>query len=219
MVTRRGGGSRSRTSAGGSRQAGRVPRNRLEKIPIPPVPAFLQSSSRAPEKKHEPGHDRLAEIISRNAISDEEADLLLGVSPAAGAGRPWPAPGQSLDSDTGDAPATAPPEGALTEDEADDLLGLAPGPAVRTPDTSPPAALHDPSDATARSGASGAAVLNELVDEIEKDLERVLERQAPAARARRYGRTIGCWVSPLADASHLHPLDAARMRDEEEGAP
>jgi len=163
----------------------------------------------------EPGHDRLAAIISRNAISDEEADLLLGVNPAAEAGGPRPAPGRSLVPYTGDAVAAELPEGALTEAETDDLLGLAPGPDVLPPDTPPAAARPDASDATARSGASGAAVLNELVDEIAKDLER----QVPAVRARRYGRTIGCWVSPLADASHLHPLDAARNSDKKEGAP
>ncbi|HET6279213.1 MAG TPA: hypothetical protein VFG08_10555 [Candidatus Polarisedimenticolia bacterium] len=167
----------------------------------------------------EPGYDRFAAIISRNAISDEEADLLLGVNPAAEASGPRPAPGPSLVPDRGGAVAAELPEGALTEAETDDLLGPAPGPDVSPLDIPSLAARHDPSDAPARSGASGAAVLNELVDEIEKDLERVLERQVPAVRARRYGRTIGCWVSPLADASHLHPLDAARNSDKEEGAP
>ena len=208
MGTKRREKARSKTNPGRTRPGGRISRSRLEKIPIPPVPAFLHSANRAPDKKQEPGSDLPPGIISPDAISDEEADILLGVTSPAEPDLSLPVPGQS--------PVSELPEGALTEDEADELLGLTSGSAVFPIESSPqPAAPVDP-DATARSGSSGAAVLNELVDEIEKDLERDLERHAPAVQPRRYGRTIGCWVSPLADESHLHTTETRNREHEEE---
>lgn len=208
MGTKRRGTARSKPSPGRARPGGRVSRNRLEKIPIPPVPAFLHSTNRAPDKKQEPGSDLPPGIISPDAISDEEADILLGVTSPAEPDLSLPEPGQS--------PISELPEGALTEDEADELLGLSSGTAVFPIESSPqPTAPVDPDDA-ARSGASGAAVLNDLVDEIEKDLERDLERHAPAIQSPRYGRTIGCWVSPLADDSHLQTTETRNREHEEE---
>jgi hypothetical protein len=183
MGTKRREKGPGRTKPGSPRPGGRVSRSRLEKIPIPPAPAFLQSTTRAPERKQDPGNDPPPgadiadevrtdplglDALSTNAISDEEADLLLGVTPAVGADRSEPVHEE--------------PPGPVTP---------------------------------ARSGASGAAVLNELVDEIEKDLERDLDRHAPEPQARRYGRTIGCWVSPLADGPDLHPPETMRKKDEE----
>ena len=208
MGTKRRGTARSKTTPGRARPGGRSTRNRHEKIPIPPMPAFLQTKTRAPEKTHEPGNDSPLGVTGHNVISDEEADLLLGVTSLAEPDQSQPAPDQP--------PVSELPEGALTEDEADELLGLAPGtaavPTVALPDPSPTVE----SDASARSGASGATVLNELVDEIERDLERDLDRHGPTTQARKYGRIIGCWVSPLADASHLHPPEAIRKEQEEE---
>jgi hypothetical protein len=211
MGTKRREKARSKTKPGRTRPGGRISRSRLEKIPIPPVPAFLQSATRAPEKKQDPGNDPLPDAISPNAISDEEADLLLGVTSSVESDRSRPANEESPIPATPGTGAPELPEGALTEDEADELLGLVTGPAVVSPDSS-----SEPSRpvAPARSGASGAAVLNELVDEIEKDLERDLDRHAPTVQPRRYGHTIGCWVSPLADGSDLHPPEAVKKKQE-----
>ncbi len=197
MGTKRRGTADRKTRAGQNRPIRSIARSRLEKIPIPPVPAFLQSTTRAIAKKEGSGHDAPPAPGRPGAISDEEADLLLGVTSSA----------------EGDLSAL--PESALTEDEADELLGLAPGPAIIPPDCSPeptrPVAPAEP----ARSGASGAAVLNELVDEIEKDLERDLDRHPPSLQARRYGHTVGCWVSPLIDGSDLQPPEATIKKHKE----
>jgi hypothetical protein len=104
----------------------------------------------------------------------------------------------------------------LTDDESDELMGLALGPTVIPLDQSPAAATEpDVPPQPARSGASGAAVINELVDEIEKDLERNLDRHAPPLSIPKYGRTIGCWVAPLVDEPEMIS-PGARKKDHEE---
>lgn len=197
MGTKRRGTARRKTSPGQNRPVRSIARSRFEKIPIPPVPTFLQSTTRATASREGPVHDAPAAPGRPGAISDEEADLLLGVTSSAEAGAP------------------ALPESALTEDEADELLGLAPGPAIIPPGDSPEPARPVAPTEPARSGASGAAVLNELVEEIEKDLERDLDRHPQSLQARRYGRTVGCWVSPLVDPSDLQPSEAAIKKHEE----
>lgn len=214
MGTKRREQARSKTKPGRTRPGGRISRSRLEKIPIPPVPAFLRSATRAPEKKQDPGNDPLRDAISSIAISDEEADLLLGVTSPVESDLSHPAQEESPIPATPGSGASDLPEGALTEDEADELLGLVSGPAVVSPDSSPQPSRPVAPVAPERSGASGAAVLNELVDEIEKDLERDLDRHALTVQPRRYGRTIGCWVSPLADGPDLHPQEAVRKKQE-----
>lgn len=208
MGTKRRGKARSQQGPGRSRPGGRFSRSRLEKIPIPPVPAFLRTANRAPEKKQEPISDLPPGIIGPDAISDEEADILLGLTPPAEPDLSLPTPGQSPDLHL--------PEGGLTEDEADELLGLGPANPALQHDGVPEAGAPVDPDAPARSGASGAAVLNDLVDEIEKDLERGLDRHEPEAQARRYGRTIGCWVAPLVDDSDLQISEAGNREHEEE---
>ncbi len=47
----------------------------------------------------------------------------------------------------------------------------------------------------ARTGAIGASVMNDLVDEIERDLEKEAARHAPAGPSSVYGRTVGCTFS------------------------
>ena len=97
MGTKRRGTARRKTSPGRTGSGGRFARSRLEKIPIPPVPAFLRSATRAPDKKRDPGHDPppgpdRPGAISLDAISEEEADLLLGVTAptASDSARPVP---------------------------------------------------------------------------------------------------------------------------------
>ena len=57
MGTKRRGTADRKTSAGQNRPIRSIARRRLEKIPIPPVPAFLQSTTRAISKKDGSGHD------------------------------------------------------------------------------------------------------------------------------------------------------------------
>jgi hypothetical protein len=47
-----------------------------------------------------------------------------------------------------------------------------------------------------RTGASGAAVMNDLVDEIERDLEREIARLQPDAALPTYRRALGCSLAP-----------------------
>ncbi len=48
-----------------------------------------------------------------------------------------------------------------------------------------------------RAGVLGATVLNDLVDEIEKDLEIEVERHAPAIALPPYRRAVGCSFVPV----------------------
>jgi hypothetical protein len=151
----------------------------------------------------EPRHAAFHEPELPGAVSEDEADLLLG--------RTRPAP---LAKPGGMEPPSGSP-GAMTEEESDGLLGPVLGGAV-VPTGEPPEPAHPaPPAEPARSGASGAAVINELVDEIEKDHERDLDRHAPPLQARRYGRTVGCWVSPLVDASDQRPAGTQPGKREE----
>lgn len=47
----------------------------------------------------------------------------------------------------------------------------------------------------ARTGVIGASVMNDLVDEIERDLEKEAARHAPVASPAVYGRMVGCTFS------------------------
>jgi hypothetical protein len=58
-----------------------------------------------------------------------------------------------------------------------------------------PLPLQDRAD---RTGALGATILNDLVDEIEKDLEAEIERHADAWALPPYRRVVGCSYSPAA---------------------
>ncbi len=49
-----------------------------------------------------------------------------------------------------------------------------------------------------RAGVRGATILNDLVDEIEKDLEAEIERHSEAATLPAYRRSVGCSFDPVA---------------------
>ena len=59
-----------------------------------------------------------------------------------------------------------------------------------------PAPLPESPDA-GRAGVLGATILNDLVDEIEKDLEIEVERHAPPMALPAYRRAVGCSFAPV----------------------
>ncbi len=154
----------------------RAPTSRLRKIPLPPVPTFLHGAGkpRAPRETSDPP---VPAALMDGANTDEEADLILGGSlpdlTIPGNGTPGGAPSPEAADNL---------ESGITGEESDGLLESL-------------AAPNEPE----RSGASGATVLNELVDEIQKDLARDLDRHAPPIELPVYRHTIGCWSMTLGD--------------------
>lgn len=68
-----------------------------------------------------------------------------------------------------------------------------------------------------RSGTPGVAVLNDLVDEIEKDLEAEIERHADPSTLPAYGRVAGCSFSRPTDAGPGHARRATHVTTEVNG--
>jgi len=68
-----------------------------------------------------------------------------------------------------------------------------------------------------RSGESGATVLNDLVDEIERDLEKELLRHAPDPSLPPYRRTLGCSLSPAGEPGASAPAGSQAPRVPREG--
>ena len=111
------------------------------------------------------------------------------------------------------------PSGGVTGEEADLLsdaglvragYALPPGPGHE----GQPLPLRDGGD---RTGVLGATILNDLVDEIEKDLEAEIERHSDAWTLPAYRRVVGCSFSPAVPAEAPVPGqdDQLMMEDEE----
>ncbi len=97
------------------------------------------------------------------------------------------------------APAGTTPRG-LSAEEAALILGEGPGigstglPPGPEHEGRPAAGLTDA--VPPRTGASGATVMNDLVDEIERDLEREIARLQPDVALPTYRRAVGCSLAP-----------------------
>jgi hypothetical protein len=96
-------------------------------------------------------------------------------------GRP---PGAATPASPGRGLSDAEQEGLLRDDPAAEGLLPGPGHEVR------PDPLGEP--AAPRTGALGATILNDLVEEIERDLERDLGRHPPQDVLPAYRRAAGC---------------------------
>ena len=108
------------------------------------------------------------------------------------------------------------PSTELSREEADLLIGDVPpaGDPLAVEETHRPGRDHVPSqDREARTGAPGAAVLNDLVEEIERDLERELARYAQVGALPAYRRTTCCSLpadSGRRVAEQTRPDDSGR---------
>lgn len=102
------------------------------------------------------------------------------------------------------APATGAPAknpGGAVSPEESDLLLAEEAPPLTSParpgpghEGRPNPVLDAPSQG--RTGESGAVVLNDLVDEIERGLEKELVRHAPEGSLPPYRRSLGCSLEP-----------------------
>jgi len=114
-----------------------------------------------------------------------------------------------------------PASGGIGPDEADLLLAGgtsspltygAPGPGHE----GRPNPTLDPAGPV-RTGESGATVLNDLVDEIERGLEKELLRHAPGPSLPAYRRTLGCSLSPAGEPGPSAPAGSGARRGPREG--
>lgn len=109
------------------------------------------------------------------------------------------------------APKSPPP--GLSREEADLLIGEAPDPrdSGRVPGPGHEGRPIPAADVPVggRTGALGATILNDLVDQIEKDLEIEVERHAPAAGLPAYRRALACSFVPADDV----PEEPAEPQD------
>ncbi len=108
------------------------------------------------------------------------------------------------------------PSTELSREEADLLMGDLPpaGNPLAVEETHRPGPDHVPSqDGAKRTGAPGAVVLNDLVEEIERDLERELARYAQVGALPAYRRTACCSLpadSGRRAAGQTRPDDSGR---------
>jgi hypothetical protein len=108
---------------------------------------------------------------------------------AAAQATPAPSPmvssavSSSVSTDT----STEAPAGAISHLEMSELLGPRHEGGIE--------AVIEPASPP-RTGATGATILNDLVDEIEKGLEKELARTAMSATTQVYRRVVACAVGP-----------------------
>ncbi len=123
--------------------------------------------------------------------------------------------------------AVAPPAGGpavgsrgVGADEAEMLAGasvvdgrggLPPGPGHE----GRPSPLQEVSG-SGRSGVLGATILNDLVDEIERDLEIEVSRHGDAIALPAYRRTAGCSFTPPAPDETREVMEGGRTHEEED---
>ena len=139
-----------------------------KRIPLPPLPHFRGAEAKQPAMPAEPG----TSVASRVAASAAKSPA----PPAAPSAAPRVA-----------TPAAAPPAGAVSYLEMSELLSPGHEGGI-TPIIE--------GIAPQRTGSTGATILNNLVDEIEKGLERDLARIPLEIAQQHYRRIVPCSFGP-----------------------
>jgi hypothetical protein len=182
-----------RRGPAGSKEPAPPPRQR---IPLPPLPAFRGAPATqrpaAPGAPPEPARSAVAS--ARTGMASPRSAV---APPARG-----PAVG-SRGVGTDEAEMLAGPS------VVDGRGGLPPGPGHE----GRPSPLQDVSG-SGRSGVLGATILNDLVDEIERDLEFEVSRHGDAIALPAYRRTAGCSFTPPPDETR-EVMEGGRTHEEE----
>lgn len=178
------------------------------RIPLPSLPAFDGSPAK-PAEREGAGDHPIPDPVSRSAETREERN-----APVAGGPRPRgdapPSPGVSheeadllIEGAVDDDLAALIEDGTLGQPEPRRRAGAADsGPGARTARSGPaaPARKHPDDGDPERPGSPGAEVLNELVEEIERDLEEEVSRLTLQTHKAlpNYRRTLPCSYVPAA---------------------